>query len=131
MNAYASAVRFYQHNDIDTASPVHLVVLLYDGAIRFFRLSAKAQAEGKKDQARDYLLRAEKIILELLCTLNLEKGGEIAQNLADLYRFIIGRCGTLNDENYGKVIEENCRLLAGLRESWAQIERASDGRESR
>ncbi|MEN3186779.1 MAG: flagellar export chaperone FliS [Atribacterota bacterium] len=127
MNAYVNVVRSYQHNDVDTASPVHLIVLLYDGAIRFFRLSARAHSEGKKEEARAYLLRAEKIILELLCVLDLEKGGEIAQNLSELYRFIIGQCSALNDEDYGEVIEANCRLLSGLREAWVQLERATNG----
>lgn len=127
MNAYAHVVRSYQHSDIDTASPVRLVVLLYDGAIRFFRLSARAHSEGKKDEARAYLLRAEKIVLELLSILDLEKGGEIAQNLSELYRFIIGQCNSLNDENYGEVIAVNCRLLSGLREAWVQLERATNG----
>ncbi len=38
-----------------------------------------------------YILRAEKIVLELLSSLNFEEGGEIAENLANLYRFIVHR----------------------------------------
>lgn len=125
MNAYVNVARSYQQQAIDTGSPLHLVILLYDGAIRFFRLSAKAHAEGERDKAREYLLRAEKILLELVSALNFDAGGEIATNLAELYLFIIGRCGELNEENYQQIIEENCRLLSGLREAWVQLERGS------
>lgn len=127
MNAYVHVARSYQKNAVDTGSPLHLVVLLYDGAIRFFRMSAKAHREGKTEESRHYLLRAEQIILELLHALNFEQGGEIAANLAELYRFIVGRCAELTDANYEQVIEENCHILSGLREAWAQIAQKADG----
>ena len=123
MNAYMNVVRSYKRNDIDTSSPLRLVVLLYDGAIRFFRLSEKAYSEGDTGKARMYILRAEKIILELLSSLNFEEGGEIAENLANLYRFIIGHCAEINETNYQEIIGANCKILTGLREAWSQLER--------
>lgn len=127
MNVYARVAHSYQRNAVDTGSPLHLVVLLYDGAVRFFRMSAKAHREGKNEEARQYLLRAEQIVLELLHSLNFEQGGEIAANLAELYRFIIGRCAELTATNYEQVIEENCRILSGLRDAWAQIAQGTNG----
>ncbi|MCS7242336.1 flagellar export chaperone FliS [Candidatus Caldatribacterium sp.] len=130
MNMYAHVARSYQRNAVDTGSPVHLIVLLYDGAIKFFRMSARAHKEGKDEEARYHLLRAEKIVLELLHALNFEQGGEIAVNLAKLYRFIIGRCAELTDADYERVIEENCRILSGLREAWVQVAQRVDGHAS-
>jgi flagellar protein FliS len=129
MNAYTSVVRSYQQQAVNTGSPLRLVVFLYDGAIRFFRLSARAFAEGEREKAREYLLRAEKIVLELLGSLNFEAGGEIARNLSELYCFIVGRCGELSEENYAQIIEENCRLLGGLREAWVQLEQKANGEQ--
>jgi len=63
MNAYTSVVRSYQQQAVNTGSPLRLVVFLYDGAIRFFRLSARAFAEGEREKAREFLLRAEKMSL--------------------------------------------------------------------
>ena len=123
MNAYMNVVRSYKQNDIDTSSPLRLVVLLYDGAIRFFQLSEKAYSEGDTEKARMYILRAEKVILELLGSLNFEAGGEIAENLADLYRFIIGHYAEINESNYQEIIGANCKILTGLREAWSQLER--------
>ena len=66
MNAYMNVVRSYKQNDIDTSSPLRLVVLLYDGAIRFFQLSEKAYSEGDTGKARMYICEQKKLFWNFL-----------------------------------------------------------------
>jgi flagellar secretion chaperone FliS len=105
-----------------TASPEQLVVMLYDGAIRFLNQSAAATRAGKRDVARERLRRAQDVIDELTRSLDFRQG-EIAIRLRSIYSFCSRHMieSTLNadPEGYEKVAE----LLAGLRESWAQIEK--------
>ncbi len=108
-----------------TASPERLVVMLYDGAIRFLHQSAAALRAGKRDTARERLRRATAIIDELTRSLDLSQG-EIAVGLRSIYSFcsrhLIDSTLHADPEGYEKVAE----LLAELRESWAAIEKSSE-----
>ena len=120
MNPYARPDA-YRESTILTASPEQLVVLLYDGALRFLRQAQAAYGEGAEQHARDRLDRAEAIIDELLATLNLEAGGELATRLQGIYVFC-KRClmeaRLQRDPAKADVV---LRLLGDLRESWAGI----------
>jgi len=124
MGTYSATMarRFYEEHTVNTASPVKLVVLLYDGVIRFLKLAERAFAEGDRVLARMHIGKAEKIILELLGSLNFEDGGEIAENLFALYRFVLRECAQMNGENYEEVLPGVIRILSGLRDAWKNLE---------
>jgi flagellar protein FliS len=124
MGTYSATMarRFYEEHTVNTASPVKLVVLLYDGAIRFLKLAERAFAEGDRVLARMHIGKAEKIILELLGSLNFEDGGEIAENLFALYRFVLRECARMSGENYEEVLPGVIRILSGLRDAWKNLE---------
>ncbi len=122
MNTYsANLVRNYQENAVYTASPVKLIVLLYEGAIRSLRLAERHFAEGKLERARSEILQAEKILLELINTLNFAQGGDIAKNLFALYQFILRQCASLSEENTPEMIPRLVMLLEGLKEAWQEL----------
>lgn len=108
-----------------TATPERLVVMLYDGAIRFLHQSAAALRAGRRDIAREKLRRSQAILDELTRSLDFRQG-EVALNLRNIYsycsRHLIDATLHADPEGYEKVAE----LLAGLRESWAEIERSSE-----
>src|SRR4051794_30704629 len=85
MNPYASP-QAYRESAVMTASPEQLVVMLYDGAIRFLRQAEAALAEQAWENAFERLSRAEAIVDELLATLNMD-AGEIAERLQGIYVF--------------------------------------------
>ena len=85
MNPYARP-KAYRETSVLTASPEQLVVMLYDGAIRFLRQAEVAMLETSWLQASEKLSRAEAIIDELLATLNMD-AGEIAERLQSIYVF--------------------------------------------
>ena len=127
MNPYAGT-QAYRDSAVLTASPEQLVVMLYDGAVRFLRQAELAMAEGAFLHSYEKLGRGEAIIDELLATLNMDTG-EIAERLQAIYVFckrtlIEARLGR-DAEKIGHVIA----LLRSLRDAWAKLaEQASDAR---
>lgn len=121
MNQYATAKLAYAEASVMTASPERLVVLLYDGAIRFLQQAAAALREGRYKQSRDRLHRAQAVIDELNRSLDLRQG-EVAYGLRSIYGFctrhLIESTAQSDPEGYEEVAE----LLSGLRESWVEIE---------
>jgi flagellar protein FliS len=119
--AYA-AQQSYQQNDVLTATPGRLVVLLYDGAGRFLRRAAAALRADNLEACNTSMQRAEAIIDELLATLDFERGGEIAASLRDLYLFCRRELNDARLERDADKIDTVAELLAELREAWAQVE---------
>ena len=84
-----SASQQYQRSQVETASPTRLVIMLYEGAIRFCQLALDAMAAKDLPVQHENLLKAQRIIAELLGSLNREKGSEVADNLARLYTHML------------------------------------------
>ena len=120
MTAYAQPnTAAYQQQAILTATPGRLVVMLYDGALRFLFQAAAAMREGSP-QADEKIQRAEAIVNELLVTLDMSHG-EIPERLQAIYVF----CNKLMLEAYlerdAAKLDTTRELLAELRDAWAQI----------
>jgi flagellar secretion chaperone FliS len=140
MSAYATCVasfmtaggrhqphRQYQQSQVETASPTRLVVLLYDGAIRFCAWAVEAM------QAKDYqgqnsnLLKAQRIIGELMSSLNPETGGEVATNLMRVYTYLLEQLVEANLRDRAEMVDGVLDVLRELRETWAEVDRLATG----
>jgi flagellar secretion chaperone FliS len=119
--APAAPAAAYRQQEILTATPGRLVVMLYDGAGRFLFQAAYAMREGDVAKAGQRLSRAEAIIAELLNTLDTEQGGEIASRLQGLYVFHLRHLSEARVERDADRIDTVRRQLAELREAWAEI----------
>src|SRR5690606_12231439 len=86
-----SGYQVYQKNKYETASPHKLILLLYDGALSNITRAKQALDANQKVEANRHILKSQEIINELLACLNEEQGGEIAQNLKDLYFYMVRR----------------------------------------
>jgi flagellar protein FliS len=119
MNPYASP-QAYRDHAVLTATPEQLVVMLYDGAVRFLRQAEIAMGEGAWVHGFEKLGRGESIIDELLATLNMDTG-EMAERLQAIYVFskrtLIEARLQRDAEKVGHVIA----LLSSLREAWAKL----------
>jgi flagellar protein FliS len=111
----------YKQQSILTAPPGRLVVMLYDGCLRFLFQSAYAMREGDRRQSQDRMRRAEAIIDELTVTLDHERGGEIASRLQGIYAFCRRHLIEAAAEQDPNKIEEVSELLGELREAWSEI----------
>lgn len=119
----------YRQTQVKTASAGRLIVMMYDEVLKQLQ-NAKNELEADKprlDTAHNAIVKAQDIITELMVSLDFEKGGEIAQNLFNLYMFFNQ---TLIDSNLSKKssgIAEVYNLLGDLRTAWASIEGKTEG----
>ena len=124
----ARAAQAYQTTIVQSRSPLELIVMLYDGALRFLT-EAKGAVESRDLVAkRNAISRALAIISELQSSLNFADGGELAVTLDGLYTHINGRLLEANMHIDPAPIDEVLELLGPLRESWHTIAiEASEG----
>jgi flagellar secretion chaperone FliS len=120
MNPYATQTQAYRNSSVLTASPEQLVVMLYDGAVRFLRQAGAATTEGSWVHANERMQRAEAIIDELHATLNLD-AGEVAERLQALYVWCKRCLIEARIEREPAKIEHVVRILSDLREAWSQV----------
>lgn len=111
----------YRESAVLTASPVQLVVMLYDGANRFLRQSIALYDQGEPAKAGEPLGRAHAIVEELLATLDLERGGDLASRLQGIYVYVLKQMTAARFERSPEKLHEVVSLLADLRESWAEL----------
>lgn len=111
----------YRRTEVQSSSPVELVVMLYDGAIRFI-LEAREAIARKDVRARtDAVSRALAVIAELQNTLNMKEGGEIARELDRLYTYMSTKLLDVTARADEGAAEEVTKLLRTLRDGWSQV----------
>jgi flagellar protein FliS len=96
--------------------------MLYDGCLRFLHQTSAAMREGHPGVARARQQRAEAIISELLSTLDLEQGGQIASRLQGIYVFCLRHLLEAGRTQDADMVDEVAGFMAELRESWAQLD---------
>jgi flagellar protein FliS len=100
---------------------VQLVVMLYDAALKHCRLGRDAVREGRLAVQHEHLTKAQQILSELSCSLDMDRGGEIAKNLFGLYTFCTNELARANVEDSTEPILAVEQVLAELREAWQAI----------
>jgi flagellar protein FliS len=116
----------YRKVATQTASPGQLVLMLYEGAIRFSE-QALAGFEHRGDPLafnqtiNNNIHRAQAIITELNAVLNMRRGGEVAANFRRLYQYMDRRLREANIRKQKEPIEEVLMRLRVLRDSWAEM----------
>ncbi len=118
MNSHA--YQAYKSVQVTTASQGNLLLMLFDGAIKFAGQAITFIEELDFAQANDKLLRSQDIMDELMTSLNME-AGEISNNLYQLYTFIEGLLIEANIHKNVEVLEQAIRLLKDLRDMWRQV----------
>jgi flagellar protein FliS len=115
----------YRQIATQTASPNQLVLMLYDGAIRFLE---RARLGFLEEDPLEYnrtvnnnVLRAQDIINELNRSLDMSKGGEFSSNMRRLYTYLDRRLQESNERKDEKAIKEVINRVTVLRDAWAQM----------
>ena len=128
-----NAWQSYREVAVHTASPGHLVLMLYDGAIRFLEKSLTGflyQDPAQFHQTiNNNLIRAQAIIREMNARLDMERGGEVAENFRRLYTYFNGCLQQANLKKNKELIEEVIGHLRELREAWAEMLSPGDSRK--
>jgi len=130
-NAYDFA-RVYRTQSVLTTSPGHLVLMLYDGALRFLDQAKDGlrEPEGtprRIERINNNLNKAQNIIAELQSNLNMEVG-EHSRHLHRLYDYYLRRLFEANMKKSVEPVEEIEGLLRILRDGWAEMLRQEETR---
>jgi flagellar protein FliS len=116
-----TAYKEYKEIQVNTANREKLLIMLYQGCIKFLRFSKKSIEEGNIEAANNYIIKSQDIIRELMNTLDRENGGEIADNLYNLYDFMYRELVTANIKKDSAKIEVVEEMMIELLDSWQQI----------
>jgi flagellar protein FliS len=106
----------YKNNAVNTASKGDLLIMLYDGAIKFCNQAIMAIEENNIENTNNYIIRVEDIILELQSVL--DKKYEISKSLDALYDYMYRRLVEANIKKDKEIIEEVKELIKPLRDSF-------------
>lgn len=113
----------YQANSVGTADQKQLIIMLYEGALRFIKDAEGHMVSFKTfDKANAAILRAQDIFTELMVSLNIEQGGEIAQNLFNLYAYCKTQLLEANLEKKTDKLKPVKKVVTELLEAWKKIE---------
>jgi flagellar protein FliS len=114
----------YRKVAVQTASPGHLVLMLYDGAIKFLERSLEGFSRRDplefNQTINNNIVRAQAIIHELNSRLDMDQG-EISENFRRLYNYFNRQLQQANIKKNKAPIEEVVGHLRGIRDSWAEM----------
>lgn len=111
----------YRQATVTTQSKGRLIVLLYEGAVKFMKLAVKELQAGNYQAKGQYISRAQDIINELNAILDMDAGGEIAANLRKLYCFMNNRLSEANAQRDPRMIREVISMMEELNQGWKTI----------
>ncbi|WP_035247287.1 flagellar export chaperone FliS [Desulfogranum mediterraneum] len=117
MNGYTNQ---YLANTVNAASPEQLMLMLYDGAIRFLGQAILAIENQMIDKRAHFINKASAIISEFAATLDHDQNAQLAEDLDALYSYMLGRLQDGNLHNDAEPLEEVKKMLRELRQTWAQ-----------
>lgn len=109
----------YRKIAVQTAGPGKLLLMLYDGLVLFLKKAVRAVEAGDIGEAHNYLIKAQDIITELMCTLNLNY--DIAKNLFQLYDYLKGRLVEANLKKDSSIVGDVLSFVTELRDTWEQV----------
>ena len=121
MTAAAAAYSAYTQNNIQIESPEKLIEMLYEGIIRFCSQAQRSIQLGDIESRVYWTNRAVAVFVELINSLDADKGGEVALYLEGLYNQQIKFLNESNLENSEKKIEIVIRVTRGLLEAWREV----------
>jgi flagellar protein FliS len=115
-------LRSYKETQIKTATPGKLVVMLYDGAVKYLSLALEAlnSRHHSYDRVSEQLIRTQDIITELMVSLDFERGGDIARSLFNLYMWMNRQLLDGNIRKDTAPLESVRAVLRELRYAWAE-----------
>ena len=120
-NEDMNGIKAYQETAVCTQNRGQLVVMLYEGAIKFLK-QAIADLEREDYASKGIrIAKAVDIIIELNTVLDMDKGGEIAQNLRSLYNFMHHHLSEANLKKDTRMIQDVINLLQELKQGWEAI----------
>lgn len=115
------AVAQYRSAKIQTATPLQILVALYDGAIRFMKQAGEACKQGNVSKKGVALNRAHAIVSELQATLDASHAPQLCENLDRLYEFVLFRIQQANLRTDSNQLTSAITVMEQLRSAWSEL----------
>ena len=131
MSTYSNYQNAYKKASVNTLDQNKLIIMLYDGAIKNANFAVQYMESGEIEKVHDSLIKTKNIVTELLATLNMEQGGEIAKNLKSLYSYMFSQLIEANMEKKSEPVLTVIDLLKELRGAWVQIKEKKKPKEKK
>ncbi|MEA4878140.1 flagellar export chaperone FliS [Aminobacterium sp. MB27-C1] len=128
-NSQNDQVNKYITTQIQTASKEQLLLITYDIGIKKCRLAERSLLNKDLEQANENILKAQNVVRELMITLNMEAGGDVASSLMALYDYIYRQLVEANVQKSPDLVAQARGMLEELRTTWEEaIEKLAEER---
>jgi flagellar protein FliS len=117
----------YRETAVRGASPVRLVICLYEQAIEDLRLAVLALEKGDIEARTRGINHALMVLAQLQGSLDMERGGEVAKNLSRFYGVVRAGLTEAQLKQSGRILEQQVSQLVLVHEAWLEVERATAG----
>jgi flagellar secretion chaperone FliS len=114
-----NANKAYQNNSVQTASPGELTLMLYNGCLKFIGLARTAIEMKNTEEKNTNLLKAQKIIQELMVTLNMDL--EVSKSFMQMYDYINRRLIEANIQSDVEILNEVEDYVLDFRNTWKEV----------
>lgn len=126
MSYQSNALNSYRETSIKTASQGSLILMLYDEAIKQISAALELMVDeeikpSNIEKINNSIVKVQEIVTELMASLDLEKGGEIATNLLSIYSFFNQQLLEANIKKETKPLIDVKEMMEELRQAWQQV----------
>lgn len=119
-----NAANLYQHNTVQTASPAKIILMLYEGAIKFCNIAREAIDAQDIAKANTNIQKAEKIIVQLRMDLDMKY--PVASEFDRVYDYIYRRLVEANMQKDKEILEEALEHIKTMRDTWKEVMKANN-----
>ncbi|MGR6546070.1 flagellar export chaperone FliS [Paenibacillus tundrae] len=117
----------YRQSSVQTSTPEQLLIMLYDGAIRFIKTGIDGMKHQDLEKINLNLGKAQTIVSELMSTL--DSSIEVSKGLLALYEYVNHLLSQSNIKKVPEPAEEALGYLTELRETWAEAIKVAGNQE--
>ena len=130
MSTYGNYQNAYKKASVNTLDQNKLIIMLYDGAIKNATFAVEYMNSGDIENVHNCLVKTKNIVTELMATLNMDNGGDIAKNLQSLYSYMFSQLIEANMEKKTEPVVVVIDLLKELRSAWFEINKKNKNEQS-
>ena len=121
MNPYAKGNTAYKKAAVTTKDQGTLIMMLYDGAIRFLKTAILKLEKNDLEASHNFIVKAKNIISELMVSLKVDETNKIAKDLQSLYTYMFNRLIDANIQKDVEYLKEVLDLMTELRDGWKTV----------
>lgn len=111
----------YKQNEVSTSSQGKLILMMYEGAIKFTKMALQSMDKGDIAGKAKYIGKVHDIVNELSVCLDLKNGGDVTARLETLYQFILRQLTLANIKSDRQALESILKVLEPLQDAWGQV----------